>query len=718
MLIGAPALAVALAPLVGAHLVRTRAIPKIEERIGRRVTVGDVAVRWGRVELRDLAVDGAGGPAPLVLPRATVRFGMAPLFAGRVVLDEIDLDRPRVVVVRGESGDDNISSILEKLRAQRSSAPSGGSGGGAPGELRVHGGTVTVDDDEWGSISIGALDLAARRDGPGQATLGDVQVRLAAGPSALAAKVVASFNARAARLDGLPSLAVSGGAVTFWKQFTLTGVEGGIAPDPEDPARALIDLHGGYGNVDRVLWSASGWLRPGERQGRLSLRANRFDLGQLAPILVGTPVIDPELAEIDARLDLVFHGDPKDPKHLHDAVDFDGRAHLSGLSVFSPLLGPNPVRHLGFAASGRGRLEPSARTLHLETAEFDYRGVHAVATADAEHLGKKPSFAARLTVSPVPCQTALEAIPEELIPALQGFKLKGTFKTDLHAAIDLGDLDQGVELGGAVGIDGCKVAEAPAAADAERLTGSFEQAVEVEAGEWVTFIVGPENPDWVPYDQISPHIINSIMTTEDSTFMRHHGFIPSEFRSALKANLEKGYFRLGASSITMQMVKNVLLSREKTLSRKLQELFLTWYVEHNLTKERILEIYFNVIEFGPRIYGIGRAAHHYFGKPASAITPREAAWFSSILPNPKKRYVHYCKGAPDTKWENYLNRILKRMHERGRLTDEEYDRAINSKLSFDRAEATPERECLEMVKRITAPPPDKPQAHATDEDEP
>src|SRR6185369_13227562 len=89
----------------------------------------------------------------------------------------------------------------------------------------------------------------------------------------------------------------------------------------------------------------------------------------------------------------------------------------------------------------------------------------------------------------------------------------------------------------------------------------------------------------VPYEEISPHLINSIMTTEDNGFLRHRGFIVPEFRSALQSNLERGYFRLGASSITMQMVKNVLLSREKTISRKLQELFLTWYLENNLTDD-------------------------------------------------------------------------------------------------------------------------------------
>ena len=261
------------------------------------------------------------------------------------------------------------------------------------------------------------------------------------------------------------------------------------------------------------------------------------------------------------------------------------------------------------------------------------------------------------------------------------------------------------DLGGQVGIEGCKVVQAPEWVSSDRLLATFEQTVEYEPGKWKTFIVGPESPDWVPFAEISPNLINSIMTTEDSGFFKHHGFIPSEFRSALQQNLQRGYFRLGASSISMQMVKNVLLSREKTLSRKLQEMFLTWYLEHHLTKERIMEIYFNVIEFGPGIYGIGQASRHYFGKSAKELEPQEAAWFSSILPNPKRRYVQYChaNGLLDTKWDAYTKRIMRRMHERGRLTDEEYDKALATPLHFSRTEAMPEKECMAYVKRITTP---------------
>jgi membrane peptidoglycan carboxypeptidase len=214
----------------------------------------------------------------------------------------------------------------------------------------------------------------------------------------------------------------------------------------------------------------------------------------------------------------------------------------------------------------------------------------------------------------------------------------------------------------------------------------------------MSFIVGPENPDFVPLDQISPYLVKSIMNTEDGGFYTHHGFIPSEFRTALLNDLKARDFRFGASSITMQMVKNVLLYREKTLARKLQELFLTWHVEHVLTKDRILEIYFNVIEYGPALYGIG-PSKHFFGKPPRDLNPTEAAFFSSILPNPKDRYKQYCQGTL-TKWTSgKIERILALLLKRGKLTQEEYYRSSQSPLVFVKDGSETPDDCMKRVKK-------------------
>jgi Transglycosylase len=694
----------ALAPIAGGWWVRTRLLPRVSARLGRPVTADAVRVRWGEVELTGLTIDGKSAAPPLYVPRVRARLRMGALLAGRADVKELTVEHARIELIRGGT-EDNVTALLDALRAPRPAAPAGGAGGG-----RVHVDCVRVVDlalalavESLGEVEIGRVDGDLWTEGAGELRLSGVGARMGGGPRVFASRVVVGIEMRRAHLAGLPTITVEGGAASPVGGLVLTGIAGTVRPDPLDGERAIVDVHGSYGGSDTPLWNATGWLRPRAPDGgagKLKLRAERFRLSQLESVWNReggvTRVLSPRDAEVDARLDLDYTA---------GALKYTGAFHLAGLTIAHPMLGPVPVHHLGFDAHAAGSLDLRARRLKLDEATVDYRNVHATFTADVENLGPKPRFAATLQVRPLPCQVALAALPPELTPALQGFKLSGTFSTDVHVAIDMADLDAGVDLGGRVGIEGCKALDAPAAVVADRLLATFEQTVEFERGKWRTFLVGAENPDYVPYDQIATHLVNSIMTTEDNGFFRHKGFIPAEFRSALQQNLQRGYFRLGASSITMQMIKNVLLTREKTLSRKLQEMFLTWYVEHNLTKERILEIYFNVIEFGPDLFGIGRAARHYFGKSAKDLAPQEAAFFSSILPNPKRRYVQYCHaaGTLDAKWDAYVKRIMRRSHERGRLTDAEFQLATTTPVKFDRAEATSERECMALVKRLTTP---------------
>ncbi len=683
-------------PVGGGWLVRERVLPKIEQRIGRRVTISSVRVGLGRVVLRGLVVDGGGAAPPIVIPLLRARFSLAALFAGRVEIQELLLDHPRFELVSGGTAEDNVTTIVDKLRAPHEAG--GGAGGGRVhvARVRVVEGAVALSRSGVGDGQVATVDADLGPDGPGQLQLRGAELRTGAGPRLGAKSLRVAFTLAHWRIVGIPTVEVDGGSATPFRGLALSDIAGSIHADDAEPDRAVLDVHGSYGGAGAQLWNATGWFRESTEEGVFKLRADRFRLSQLDSILAGGPVQDTANAEVDAHLDVVYKG---------GVVGFTGESHMSGLTIAHPMLAPVPVPHLGLDGRARGSLDVHTRRLTLQEAAVDFRDVHATLSADVENLGRHPRFSARLMVKPLSCQAALSSLPAELAPNLQGFKLKGEFSTDLHIGIDLGDLEQPIDLGGQVGIEGCKAVDAPPLSTADRLLGTFEQTVEVESGKWMTFIVGPENPDWVGFNDISPFLVNSIMTTEDSGFFKHRGFIPSEFRSALQQNLQRGYFRLGASSITMQMVKNVLLSREKTLSRKLQELFLTWYVEHHLTKERIMEIYFNVIEFGPGIYGIGRATRHYFGKTPRELLPQEAAFFSSILPNPKRRYVQYCHkdGLLDTKWQTYINRILRRTHERGRLSDEDYEKAIATPLKFDRAEAMPEKDCLALVKRLTTP---------------
>ncbi|MFO0089317.1 MAG: transglycosylase domain-containing protein, partial [bacterium] len=115
------------------------------------------------------------------------------------------------------------------------------------------------------------------------------------------------------------------------------------------------------------------------------------------------------------------------------------------------------------------------------------------------------------------------------------------------------------------------------------------------------------------------------------------GFINEAFKQSIAKNIRTKKFARGASTISMQLVKNVFLTREKTLSRKLEEILLVYILENNRisSKERMLEVYFNIIEFGPNVYGIGEAAHFYFQKKPIELTLNECLFLATIIPKPK-----------------------------------------------------------------------------------
>jgi membrane peptidoglycan carboxypeptidase len=131
----------------------------------------------------------------------------------------------------------------------------------------------------------------------------------------------------------------------------------------------------------------------------------------------------------------------------------------------------------------------------------------------------------------------------------------------------------------------------------------------------------------------------------------------------------------------MQLAKNLYLGREKNLSRKLQEAVLTTYLEQALTKEEILELYFNIVEFGPMLYGIGPAAEHYFAVSPHDLSVAQSLFLTSILPAPKKSYFA-ATGQLSKGWSNYLHRVLKIMRGRNKITDAELIDGMSEQLTF------------------------------------
>ncbi|GEM_PF-171254 len=139
---------------------------------------------------------------------------------------------------------------------------------------------------------------------------------------------------------------------------------------------------------------------------------------------------------------------------------------------------------------------------------------------------------------------------------------------------------------------------------------------------------------FVPIGQVSPALLKAVLIGEDDKFYQHDGFDYDALEQAFEKNIKAGRFKAGASTISQQLTKNLFLSPEKSLTRKLKEAILTWRMERTLSKRRILELYVNVAEWGDGIFGIEAAARHYYGKPASQLSTMEAARLAAVLPNP------------------------------------------------------------------------------------
>ena len=210
---------------------------------------------------------------------------------------------------------------------------------------------------------------------------------------------------------------------------------------------------------------------------------------------------------------------------------------------------------------------------------------------------------------------------------------------------------------------------------------TFSTSIQVKdwQGEYHSLVVGPKNPNWTPSGRIPAEMKWAVILAEDANFYKHEGFDVKAIKNAIKYDLEKKSLKRGASTITQQTAKNLFLSREKTVTRKLKELYLAWRMEQELTKGRIIEFYLNVVELGPMIYGVGHGSRYYFGKPASALTPRECAFLAAMLPGPRIAYNPYRNLGKVLKRSDM---ILRLMRQKGVLSESEYQTALASGLNI------------------------------------
>ncbi|GAC1393387.1 MAG: hypothetical protein NVSMB47_00620 [Polyangiales bacterium] len=371
----------------------------------------------------------------------------------------------------------------------------------------------------------------------------------------------------------------------------------------------------------------------------------------------------------------------------------DGTVQVHDASFADPRVADDTVTGLALGLHGVVTSRDDFQVWSLAGGRFelgklrlDVDGTYEVLPPDAKG---KPAYrlGARWTMPTVQCADALGSLPTALIPKLAGkgvagaLSMSGTFGGHGSVGFDTGALDKTqVEL---FIEQRCVITQAPSSIAVERFRAPFELRTYDPSGKQGAIeSFGPGTASWVEYSQISPYVTDALLTSEDGAFFSHNGFSPASIRNAIVANLKAGKFALGASTITMQLVKNVYLDRRKQLSRKVQEAVLTVWLEETMPKPDILELYLNVIEFGPNLYGIGPAAWHYFGRPPSDLDPLEATFLVSILPSPVRRHAMWDAGAVGDGYLGYLRTLLREEHRRGHLDDEELSDALSRPLVF------------------------------------
>ncbi len=215
----------------------------------------------------------------------------------------------------------------------------------------------------------------------------------------------------------------------------------------------------------------------------------------------------------------------------------------------------------------------------------------------------------------------------------------------------------------------------------ERLRGDFVHEMALAGGGHRAIDVSPGSPDFIAYPDVPPLFVQTLLLGEDSAFFGHRGLDLSELPAAILTNWARGGAARGASTISQQLAKNLFLTREKRMGRKLQELSLALLLEARLGKERILEIYLNVIEWGPDLYGLRPAARRYFDKEPRALTPAQMALLVALIPGPVKYQRSLASGHPSPGFRPLVDGLLAKLRSVDALTEEAYRAALEDELA-------------------------------------
>lgn len=387
-------------------------------------------------------------------------------------------------------------------------------------------------------------------------------------------------------------------------------------------------------NGNEAIWHITGDASPSDKEYDVSLYA------------VGKPL---EINYLERRFKLKAQADTLHAE-LHDVDRSRGEFRLEGvgsvrnLRLNHPALSPNDVlveraamdANVFFGENYVGI--DSSSTLHL--GEVSARPFLKYTLPDTK-AGTGKVVDMQLHTDDLDAQALFSSFPKGLFASLEGMRVAGKLRYDLVFNFDTAQPDS-VKFDSGLTPDGFKILQM-GRTDLRRINGPFVYTPYEKDRPVRDITVGPGNPDFIPLDYIAPDLRNAVLTSEDYNFFTHKGFNEKAFRVSIATNYKASSFKRGASTVSMQLVKNVFLNRNKTLSRKVEEILIVWLMENQrlVSKERMFEVYLNIIEWGKNIYGIGEAARYYFDKTPATLNLGESIFLAFVIPSPKKALAYF-----------------------------------------------------------------------------
>jgi hypothetical protein len=406
-------------------------------------------------------------------------------------------------------------------------------------------------------------------------------------------------------------------------------------------------------NVDLSIMPANA-----RAEGRVELQ--RMSLALIAPFVPDLPLYHADAGTLTANLDLIASSS--------DRIGIEGRVRLRELALNTDRIAPEPIENIGIELAGKGVWYPDERRLHIENGRVSMGKAHVSIDGELERTSEHYRVELTAKLPPTDCNDVVGAIPEQVLAPLAGFQWSGTWSGLARISLDSRDLEA-TELSIRVR-NLCHFERVPNWVRVERFRQPFQHRA-IEPDESVFQMqTGPGTLNWVAFADISPFVVPAVISHEDGAFYDHGGFAPWAIRDALVRNLREGRYVVGASTISMQLAKNLYLHREKTIARKVQEVILTWWLENALTKDEILELYLNVIEYGPGVYGLRQAAAYYFGRGPNDLSPAESAFLACVLPSPERYHLSYERGALTRSMKGNMRRLLEHTAKRERIGPE------------------------------------------------